>query len=162
MINMKSTIPPKSLITAVLLFVLGVAASAQCETWIDSPSKEQAENAHTVYRQSLKDKDYELAFEHWEKAYELAPAADGRRDYHYTDGAILYKQKLKDDPENRAMYLEKIDMFLQSSCRVLHQWSNYNSQMYWGRMWTKQSWKSTRKICLRHGIRIAHASHQHL
>lgn len=107
---MKTTILQKYLVAIAGLLLASVSLSAQCETWVDSPTKEEAENAHTIYRQAMKDGDMALAFEHWETAYKLAPAADGRRAYHYTDGAALYKDKLKADEANRAMYLEKIDM----------------------------------------------------
>jgi len=96
-------------ITAVSL------GNTQCETWIGSPQKEDAENAHSIYRQAIKSKDYKLAFENWKKAYSIAPAADGKRDYHFTDGAQLYLYKFKNetDPEKKKEYknraLELID-----------------------------------------------------
>ena len=81
---------------AVLLTAafIGTEANAQCETWIDSPTKDQAENAHVVYRDAYKAKDYTLAFENWQTAYKLAPAADGKRSTHYIDGIELYKNLL--------------------------------------------------------------------
>ena len=73
--------------------------NAQCATWNDSPQKDDAENAHSVYRQALKTEDYALAFENWKKAYEIAPAADGKRDYHFTDGSKLYVEKFKTETD---------------------------------------------------------------
>jgi len=74
---------------------VGVSTStAQCENWIGKPTQSDAENAHTIYRQSLKSGEMDLAFENWQIAYKLAPAADGNRDYHYTDGIEIYKKKL--------------------------------------------------------------------
>ncbi|HMQ60845.1 MAG TPA: hypothetical protein PKE06_09260, partial [Flavilitoribacter sp.] len=64
-------------------------AAAQCQTWNDSPRKEEAENAHVVYRPFVKDRteqqlateldeaNFKIAFDNWRKAYEIAPAADG-------------------------------------------------------------------------------------
>ena len=69
---------------------------SQCENWNDSPEKDEAENNHSIYRQALKAKDYTVAYEYWEKAFAVAPAADGKRDYHYSDGITLYKEKLKE------------------------------------------------------------------
>ncbi len=80
----------------ILLVLANIqTGSAQCEVWNDSPKKEEAENAHTNYRSALKMKDFALAFTEWQKAYEIAPAADGLRDFHYMDGIKIYKEQLK-------------------------------------------------------------------
>ena len=82
----------------------------QCEVWHDSPQKEDAENAHTIYRQALKSNDIATAFENWKIAYDIAPAADGLRDFHYTDGIKIYKELLKSetDEAKKAEYKEII------------------------------------------------------
>jgi hypothetical protein len=85
----------KLILLFLLLFIADVSFS-QCETWNDSNLREDAENAHSIYRQALKTDDFKLAFEYWKKTFEIAPAADGLRDYHYMDGIKLYKQKIKD------------------------------------------------------------------
>ncbi len=77
-------------------------ATGQCETWVNSPKKEDAENAHVNYRQYLKGKEvadlekmdpenFQIAFNEWQKAYSIAPAADGQRASHYQDGRSLYR-----------------------------------------------------------------------
>ena len=80
------------------IFIMLIGATqfvaAQCESWVGSPKEGEASDAHTIYRDAFKTKDYALAFENWEIAYTLAPAADGKRDYHYTNGIELYKDKL--------------------------------------------------------------------
>ncbi len=104
------------------LFLAGVLAmatvtlgNAQCASWMDSPQKDDAENAHSIYRQAIKDKDYTIAFENWEKAFSIAPAADGKRDYHFTDGAKLYLEKFKTETDatakdaHKAKYISLID-----------------------------------------------------
>lgn len=68
--------------------------NAQCENWVGKPTQTDAENAHSIYRQALKANDYTTAFEQWQIAYKLAPAADGKRDYHFTDGVTIYKHML--------------------------------------------------------------------
>lgn len=89
------------LITLLTVFVADTAF-AQCATWNDSPQKEEAENAHVLYRGFLKGKQvadlekldaesFNIALENWKKVYELAPAADGNRPSHYTDGRKIYK-----------------------------------------------------------------------
>ena len=100
----------KILASIFFSLVFSIAAQAQCETWIDSPQKEDAENAHVVYRQYIKTKDYQGAFEHWQKAFEIAPAADGRRDFHYKDGVAIYEDMFKNasDDAKKAEYKQKI------------------------------------------------------
>lgn len=80
-----------------LFFLLALTAQVswgQCETWVGSASENEATDAHTVYRDAFKQKDFDLAFEQWQIAYKLAPAADGKRDYHYTNGVEIYKDRL--------------------------------------------------------------------
>lgn len=85
---------------AMLFTVSSLAlGNAQCESWVGSPKKDDAENAHSIYRQAMKSEDYSLAFENWEIAFGLAPAADGKRDYHFTDGAKLYLNKFKEETD---------------------------------------------------------------
>ncbi len=99
---------------AILMFASIFIANlgfGQCQNWLESPDKDDAENNHSIYRQALKAKDYPVAEEYWAKAFEVAPAADGKRDYHFTDGIKLYIQKLKDaDATTKSQYVEKINM----------------------------------------------------
>jgi hypothetical protein len=105
----------------VMLASVGLSIlNAQCETWIGKPTQTDAENAHSIYRQALKANDYTTAFENWQIAFKLAPAADGKRDYHFTDGVLLYKHLLTTttDEKTKAMYHAKIiEMYDQAiSC----------------------------------------------
>jgi len=93
------------LFIALVFVALGMGtAMAQCETWNNSPQKEEAENAHVLYRgvvkgkmvadlEALSQQEFDLAFKNWKTAYEIAPAADGNRPSHYTDGRDLLKVK---------------------------------------------------------------------
>jgi hypothetical protein len=99
--------------TVIILLVFVTTANlvtAQCENWLESNLREDAENAHSIYRQALKTEDYKLAFEYWKQAYEIAPAADGQRDYHYMDGILLYKNMYKQatDEAKKKEYKENI------------------------------------------------------
>ncbi|WP_273447383.1 tetratricopeptide repeat protein [Neolewinella agarilytica] len=90
--------------TLALMLILCASfsvANAQCENWTDSPQKEQAENAHVAYRNFVKNKtvadlvamtedEFNNAFNNWKKAYDIAPAADGGRPFHYRDGRLFY------------------------------------------------------------------------
>ncbi len=108
---------------ALLLLLLGSVsvATAQCVTWTDSPQKEQAENAHVAYRNFVKGKtaadletmaeaEFNDAFKNWKKAYEIAPAADGGRPFHYRDGRMFYKamRNKATDEAKKAEYAEVI------------------------------------------------------
>lgn len=114
--------------TIVYLSAAVVSVNAQCDTWIGKPTQSDAENAHTIYRQSLKSNEFELAFENWQIAYKLAPAADGNRDYHYTDGIEIYKQKLSNATDEKLkqeygeiimrLYDEAISCYKSKSIKV--------------------------------------------
>jgi len=97
------------LVFIVSLLTINVALS-QCENWVGKDFEEDAKNDHSIYRQSMKIKDYKLAFEYWQQAYKMAPAADGKRDYHYWDGIKLYKDLMdkETDATKKKEYLNKI------------------------------------------------------
>ena len=87
----------------IILFISSVFAQANaqdpCKNWKDSPQQEEAEEAHVLYRQFLKNENYEEAFEYWQKAYEIAPAADGERPFHYMDGRDFYMRKFQNEAD---------------------------------------------------------------
>ncbi|MBK8079736.1 MAG: hypothetical protein IPK25_05280 [Saprospiraceae bacterium] len=87
--------------------------NSQCSTWINADRQTDAENAHSIYRQALKMKNMDIAFENWQIAYSIAPAADGRRDVHFMDGVEFYKQKWtqSQDVNEKTAYAEKIKNF---------------------------------------------------
>jgi tetratricopeptide (TPR) repeat protein len=84
--------------------------SAQCETWVGAANEEEAKEHHVVYRQFLKSEDYTKAFEFWQLAYSLAPAADGQRASHYIDGRTLYMNlfNTETDEEKKKEYAATI------------------------------------------------------
>lgn len=98
-----------------LLFTVGLFLTdlsyAQCGKFTDAPNPEEAETAHVLYRQDAKQKNYDEAYENWRKAYDLAPAADGARDVHYTDGIKILTHKLKNstDDAEKAKLKEEIN-----------------------------------------------------
>lgn len=105
-------------LTAVLLLTtLAVSTlNAQCGNWEDSPRKNEAEDAHVVYRSLLKGKqvadldnmgpeEFKTTFDHWQIAYNIAPAADGKRASHYSDGRLLMMSKFnreQDETQKKA------------------------------------------------------------
>jgi len=83
----------------ILILALAVPTSglmSQCANWVGSPDEEAGTEAHSIYRSSIKAKDFSAnTFSNWEKAYSIAPAADGQRPFHFVDGIKLYKHKLE-------------------------------------------------------------------
>ena len=101
-------------LTLIALFALTSAISAfgQCETWLNKPNKDALESAHVLYRDFLKVQDYDKAFEHWQVAYNGAPAADGQRSSHYVDGRTIYLEKFKKETDE-AKKKEYYDMIVK-------------------------------------------------
>ena len=89
-----------SLVAAATIFTTSVA-TAQCTNWTTlAPAEmEKAENAHVVYRQFAKNENYKDAFAQWKIAYDLAPAADGQRPFHYTDGRKIYMDMFNNETD---------------------------------------------------------------
>ena len=73
----------RSLALFIFSFVMATGLSAQCESWVNSPNKSEAEDAHVIYRPFVKNKDFQSALAPWQVAFDLAPVADGRRDDHF-------------------------------------------------------------------------------
>lgn len=89
-------------IVSLLVGCYGATLSAQCGNWNNSPDKAEAENAHLLYRQYIEGKQaadiaqldnetFNIMYQNWEKAYQLAPAADGQLPVHYVDGREILK-----------------------------------------------------------------------
>ncbi len=97
------------------------ATDAPCRTWVGKDFQDEAEDAHVLYRQFLKEESYDEAFPYWKTAYELAPAADGKRASHYRDGRkiLLYLYKKETDEAKKKeladwilrLYDEQINCF---------------------------------------------------
>ena len=107
-----------SLLLVLMVATFGVA-SAQCATWVDSPKKDKAENAHVSYRNFIKNKtveqvaelsedEFNSALNNWKTAYEIAPAADGKRASHFRDGRTFYKAMIQKDDSKKAEYGKRV------------------------------------------------------
>lgn len=117
----------KIIIASSLLAFLGNTVQAQCETWNNSDQKEAAENAHVLYRQFVKGKqpaelakldkeNFNIMYNNWKKAYEIAPAADGQRPSHFSDGRIILKaqaQRVTDEAEKKELNEKIIQLYDQ-------------------------------------------------
>ncbi|MGK0389090.1 MAG: tetratricopeptide (TPR) repeat protein [Maribacter sp.] len=82
----------KSLLTLSVFAFIGNTTHAQCETWDGAANKDDLENTHMFYRDAIKAKNFAEAYPLWEKVYAAAPAADGNRASHYSDGRALIKE----------------------------------------------------------------------
>ncbi|RMG86949.1 MAG: hypothetical protein D6714_03245 [Bacteroidetes bacterium] len=104
-------------LTMMVVMAWATPMSAQCETWNGSPRMDEATDAHTIYRGMVnaeKDTGYdsEEAFQNWKIAYEIAPAADGKRSFHYSDGRKFYMHKYKNETDE-AKKKEYMNMILR-------------------------------------------------
>lgn len=82
----------KSLLTLAVFAFISHSSHAQCETWESAANKDDLENTHMFYRDAIKAKKFAEAYPLWEKVYAAAPAADGNRALHYSDGRTLIKE----------------------------------------------------------------------
>jgi len=118
----------RKLLLGSTLLMIGVStASAQCESWVGKPDQAQITEAHVLYRGLAKGKDaakiaaldetnFGILYENWKKAFAGAPAADGKRTYHYSDGIEILKA-LKQRGASEAEIAEYDE-------RILGMWTN--------------------------------------
>lgn len=108
------------LIQRMLVLIAGFAfvfsaqvVNAQCGKFADTPEEEAAKTAHVLYRDQFKLEKFDEAYGDWKKAYELAPAADGRRASHYQDGRVilLHKMKSAEGTEKEKLYATIMRLF---------------------------------------------------
>ena len=126
----------------VLLFLasaVATAASAQsdaCKTWetLDAKAKDKAIENHTLYRDQVKAGNFEAAFPLWKAVYEAAPAADGKRSLHYSDGRDIYLAMFQKETDE-AKKQEYSDMIMKlyaenHECYPKESQALYSNQVY--------------------------------
>lgn len=81
-----------------------------CATFEDSRMGQNALDAHVIYRDYIRAKNYPEALPYWRQAFEYAPAADGKRQTHYEDGIDIYEHFLAESNSstNKRIYLDSI------------------------------------------------------
>ncbi len=99
-------------------FILAVAVllgvnhfiQAQCATYNNSPRKEEVLDAYSVYVTALKQEDYDLAYDNWKIAYEIAPGLDGVKPYNFSSGIEIMVNlfKKETDKAKKKELLDKI------------------------------------------------------
>ncbi|MDX1665948.1 MAG: hypothetical protein R3350_01910, partial [Saprospiraceae bacterium] len=72
-----------------------------CPKFRDAPDPDKATTNYVLYRDFLKAREWDQAFNYWQKVYEVAPAADGQRNTVYADGIRFYERFLR-EAENKA------------------------------------------------------------
>ena len=127
---MKEPLQKLFILLVTLSFGLGANAQDPCKKWTGLPNEDEIVGAHSVYRPYVKGKqatelatmaqtNFDVAFDNWKKAYEAAPAADGNRPTHYSDGRLFYKalaEKATDEAkknEHNEMVLRLYDEQMQ-------------------------------------------------
>ncbi len=90
---------------------VNIKSSPDCPTFRSSGKEDAAMEAHVIYRDFVRNKKYDEAFEYWQTAYEIAPAADGKRNYHFADGIKIYEHFYKNetDAAKKKTHLAKIE-----------------------------------------------------
>jgi tetratricopeptide (TPR) repeat protein len=118
----------KLLLGFVLLTTTVGVTMAQCESWVGQPNETKIKEAHVLYRGLAKGKDaatlaalddinYGIVYDNWKIAYAGAPAADGNRSYHFTDGVDILKAKKQragtTDEEKKALDAQILQLWDQ-------------------------------------------------
>ncbi len=94
----------------VFLLISPPVFYAQCEMFSEVPNGDEGKKNHVIYRDFLKAEKFEKAFPFWQKAYTIAPRADGKRHYHFSDGIEIYKNFYEEEKSGtqKKEYEEKI------------------------------------------------------
>lgn len=83
-----------------------------CTTFKDltSGQRDEAETAYVLYKDQVKLKKYADALPLWKKAFEMAPASNGRVKYQFDDGVKIYKElfRASSDEAERKSYVDKV------------------------------------------------------
>lgn len=81
-----------------------------CSNWFETGNEEEASNEHVIYRDMLRADKLDDALPHWERAFALAPMADGKRFTHFEDGIRLYDHAFKKatEPAVKKEWVQKI------------------------------------------------------
>ncbi len=84
---------------------------SRCFKFTDAPNSQSIIEYHVLYRDLIRTNDFDGAFPYWKRAYEAAPAADGRRDFHFSDGIRIYNHKRKNTTDSVliASYMDTVE-----------------------------------------------------
>ncbi len=84
--------------------------TAGCGKFNETTKRQEALQSYALYRDQIKLENYEAAFPYWKKVYQLAPAADGKRNTIFMDGIDIYTHFFKNtkDETKRKEYFDTI------------------------------------------------------
>ena len=90
---------------------------SQCETWNNYPQgEEEAKKQHVLYRDKLKQKNYDEAFPIWSNLFQYVKLPLPAKTTHYLDGVEMYLHFAKKDTINKLQHIEKvIDLYNQNA-----------------------------------------------
>lgn len=103
-------------LVVLALVLFAASAIAQCATWNELGNKEEVEEMHVLFRDNFKMKAYDKALSYWEKLMASAPAADGKRDYHFSNGTDMlleYFKKETDATKKEALKTQILELYDQ-------------------------------------------------
>ncbi len=75
------------------------------------PKKSEGLEAHSLYRDAVKAKNFDEAYPYWKTAYEIAPAANGKNHLHFSDGRKIHRHFF-DKETDEAKKKEHVDIIL--------------------------------------------------
>ena len=96
-------------------------ANAQCESWNNSPMKEDLINHHVIYKGALKVEDWKTAEENWEKVFKSA-FGGWERESQFWDGAEIHEMEICPGQRmmQKKMIKDKILGHLQTIYQLCH------------------------------------------
>ena len=108
----------KKIIFLVLTTILSINYSfSQCESWNNYPQgEEEAKKQHVLYRDKIKQKNYDEAFPIWSNLFQYVKIPSPAKTTHFFDGVEMYLHFAKKDTINKLQYIEKIiDLYNQNA-----------------------------------------------
>ncbi len=81
-----------------------------CPKFTDAPDPDGIMDTYVLYRDNLKLNNLDKAFEQWKQVYEVAPAADGKRNTVYSDGIYFYEFFIRQtqDKATKEQYIDAV------------------------------------------------------
>ena len=81
-----------------------------CPKFSDFSNSDELETQYVLYRDFIKAGNWEEAFSYWKNVYQIAPAADGKRNTVYADGIRFYERfiSLEKDAAKREKFIDTV------------------------------------------------------
>lgn len=81
-----------------------------CPKFNDAPDPDGITDKYVIYRDFIKARQWDQAFELWKEVYAVAPAADGQRNTVYADGIRFYQRFINQttDAQQKEEYVDRI------------------------------------------------------